>query len=173
MHYFFPGAALAVLALLNGCSPTFNWRDVRIDPTPLVALLPCKPERGTREVVLGAQGVTMSMLGCDAGGATFTVAYADVKDAAQAGAVLGQWRVATLAAMRAQSSGELPYLMKGASHWPQPVQVRANGLRPDGSAVTAQAVWFAVGSTVFQAVIYADTLSPATAETYFSGLRLP
>jgi hypothetical protein len=172
MRYFLPAAALAVFSILQGCSPTLNWRDVRIDQTPLLALLPCKPDRGAREVSLGAQEVTISMLGCGAGGATFTVAYADVKDVANVGAVLGQWKAATLASMRTRSSSELPYAIKGASTWPQPVQVRAEGVRPDGTAVVAQAVWFVVGSKVFQAVMYTDKVSPVVAETYFAGLRL-
>lgn len=172
MRYFLLIAALCAIPILHGCSPTFNWRDVRLDQAPLAALFPCKPDQGARVVSLGAKDVTMTMLGCDAGGATFTLAYADMKDAAVTGAVLAQWKAATLGNMRTQSSSELPFLLNGARVLPQSVQVAARGARPDGTAVAVQAVWFAAGSLVFQAAVYADTISPAVAETYFAGLRL-
>lgn len=172
MRYFLLVVVVCSIPILNGCSPTFNWRDVRPDQTPLAALLPCKPDQGARVVSLGAKDVTMTMLGCDAGGATFALAYADMKDAAMTGAVLAQWKAATLGNMRAQSSSELPFLLKGASVLPQSVQVAARGVRPDGAAVAVQAVWFAAGSLVFQAAVYADTVRPAVAETFFAGFKL-
>lgn len=171
MRYFLLVAVLCSLPIFHGCSPTFNWRDIRPDQTPLAALFPCKPDQGARVVSLGAKDVTMTMLGCDAGGATFALAYADMKDAAMTGAVLAQWKAATLANMRATSSSELPFLIKGASVLPQSVQVAARGSRPDGTAVAVQAVWFAAGALVFQAAVYADTVSPTAAEPYFAGLK--
>lgn len=172
MRYFLLVAVLCSIPILNGCSPTFNWRDVRPDQTPLVALFPCKPDQGARVVSLGAKDVTMTMLGCDAGGATFTLAYADLKDAAMTGAGLAQWKAATLGNMRTKSSSELPFLLKGARVLPQSVQVEARGFRPDGMAVAVQAVWFAAGSQVYQAAVYADASNHAAAETYFAGLGL-
>lgn len=172
MRYFLLVALLSSFPLLHGCSPTFNWRDVRTDQTPLTALFPCKPDQGARVVSLGAKDVTMTMLACNAGDATFALAYADMKEATNTGAVLGQWKSATLATMRAPSASELPFLPKGASVLPQSVQLEARGVRPDGTAVAVQAVWFAAGSLVFQAAIYADTISPAVAESFFAGLRL-
>jgi len=172
MPYFLLVAVLCGIPMLPGCSPTFNWRDVRSDQTPLVALFPCKPDLSARVVSLGAQDVSMTMWACDAGGATFAVAYADIKVAADAGAALGQWKSATLGHLRAPSPSELPYLIKGASAMPPAVQVQTRGLRPDGSGMAVHAVWFAQGSQVFQAALYADTVSPALAETFFSGLRL-
>ena len=65
---------VAVLVIAAGCSPAFNWRTVRADAPGLELLLPCKPDKGARSVPLAGQPVEMSMLGCDAGDATFTVA---------------------------------------------------------------------------------------------------
>ncbi len=173
MRYFLLAAVLCSIPIFNGCSPTLNWRDVRFDQAPLVALFPCKPEQGVRLVSLASKEVTMTMLGCDAGGATFTLAYADLQDATMTGAVLGQWKQATLGSMRAQAASERPFLIKGASVLPQSVHAEARGSRQDGTAVAAHAVWFAAGSLVYQAAVYADTVSPTVAETYFAGLRLP
>ena len=63
-------AALAAGLALAGCSPAFNWREVRPENTRLQVLLPCKPDKAQKVVPLGGQATTLSMLGCDAGGAT-------------------------------------------------------------------------------------------------------
>jgi hypothetical protein len=47
----------------------------------------------------------------------------------------------------------------------------ATGKRANGQAVSSQAAYFALGSQVFQAVMYADKISPDIAETFFSGLK--
>ena len=173
MRYFFLAAMLFGSLLLNGCSPTFNWRDVRPDQTPLVALFPCKPDQGERVVMLGAKEVTMKMLACDAGGVTFALAYANMGSPALTGVALAQWKAVTLGHLRAQSVIEQPFALKGAELSAPPVQVAARGAHPDGSAVAVQAVWFAAGPVVFQAAVYATVANPAAAEAYFAGLRLP
>lgn len=172
MGYFVLIAVLSSLPFLPACSPTFNWRDVRPEQTPLVALFPCKPDRAARVVSLGAKDVPLTMLACKAGEATFALAYADMKDAANAGAALDQWKSATLANVRARSPSEVPFLIKGASVLPQSVQVKAEGVRPEGTSASVQAVWFAAGSLVFQAAVFADKDSAAVSETFFAGLRL-
>jgi hypothetical protein len=77
-------AANAMLA----CTPTFNWRDVSFEQAAAGALLPCKPDRGSRPVKLAGQKVTMHMAGCEAGGAMFAVALVELADAQQSAAVL-------------------------------------------------------------------------------------
>ncbi len=73
------GLALTALA----CTPAFNWRDVVFEGLPVAALLPCKPDRGERTVPLAGAPRQMVMAGCEAGGATFTVAVVNVGSAAQ------------------------------------------------------------------------------------------
>ncbi len=75
---------------LAACTPAFNWREVGFEGLPVNALLPCKPDRGQRMVPLAALGGAqrpMVMAGCEAGGATFTVAVLNVQDAAKVQAV--------------------------------------------------------------------------------------
>jgi hypothetical protein len=79
-------AALSLLA----CTPTFNWRDVSFEQAPVSALLPCKPDRGARQVQLAGQQLTMHMAGCEAGGAMFAVALVELTDAQQSKAVLSE-----------------------------------------------------------------------------------
>lgn len=121
---------------------------------------------------MGKQPVLLKLLVCNAGDAKFVLAYGELQDSANAAMTLGQWKSATLANIGAQSSTELPFLIKGASVLPQSVAVQANGVRPDRTAVALQAVWFATGAQIFQAAVYADAVSPQVAETYFAGLRL-
>jgi hypothetical protein len=64
-----PGALLAA-GLAGGCSLTFNWREVRVEPTPLTAMLPCKPDKAKREVPMAGRKVERTAWSCEAGGAT-------------------------------------------------------------------------------------------------------
>jgi len=61
-----------------GCSPALNWREVQLDTAGVQALLPCKPDHAVREVQLAGGVRSMEMLGCEAAGATFTVAVLQV-----------------------------------------------------------------------------------------------
>jgi hypothetical protein len=77
----------ACLALV-ACTPTFNWRDVSFEQAPAAALLPCKPDRGSRQVELAGQKLMMHMAGCEAGGAMFAVALVELPDSQKTAAVL-------------------------------------------------------------------------------------
>jgi len=168
-----PAAALSVtalaglMALLAACSPTLNWREVRPEGTRLALLLPCKPDKAQKTVPLGGPATPLSMLGCDAGGATFAVAVAQLGDAGQAAPVLAQWQSLTLANMKAGPAQVSPLKVPGASA----VLVKAQGRRADGAVVQGQAVYFAQGSQAFQVVLYADRIAPEVAETFFSSLK--
>jgi hypothetical protein len=162
---------------LTACSPALNWREVRLEPSALVALLPCKPDQGTRTVSLGGQPLSMHMMGCEADSATFAVSYVDVPNATQAGAVQTQWKIAMLGNMRATQNRESPFNIKGvadasgAELVQAQVQVQAQGLQPDGRAVAAQGVWFTRGTQVFHAVVYASQINSDAADAFFTGLR--
>ena len=73
---------IAISALLTACTPAFNWREVGFDQAGVTALLPCKPDRGTRAVQLGGQSVQMNMAGCESGGAMFAVSLVEAPAAA-------------------------------------------------------------------------------------------
>ncbi|MDB5946828.1 MAG: hypothetical protein JWQ33_1854 [Ramlibacter sp.] len=167
-----PRPVLAALLLsLAACSPTFNWREVRVEPTGLRAMLPCKPDKGSRTVPMAGRDTELHVLGCDTGGATFAVLSADIVDPLRTGEVLAQWKTATLANMHGVSSHERPFMPAGAMPLVQSLRVAASGARADNSKVESQATYFARGSRVFQAVVYADRMPAEAAETFFSGLR--
>ena len=157
--------------LLLACSPTFNWREVAVGTTGLKAMLPCKPDKAARTVPMAGRQTNLEVLGCDTGGANFAVLFADIGDAGRTGEVLAQWKLATLANLRSTGAQESPHRPPGSLALPQSLQVVATGQRPDGSKVESHAAYFAHGSHVFQAVIYADRLKPEVAEPFFSGLK--
>ena len=166
-------AAAAACLLTVACSPALNWRDVRPGDSGLGLLLPCKPDKADKVVPLGPQPTTLSMLGCDASGATFAVAVADLGDAALVPAVLAQWQALTLANMRAtpESTAVRPLKVPGAAAAPAPVLVLASGRRADGSVVQGQAAYFARGAQVVQVVMYAPVISAQAADTFFTSLH--
>ena len=163
-------AAVGVAALA-ACNPTFNWREVRVAPTGLVAMFPCKPDKAARNVTMGGAEVSLQALGCDAGGSTFALLFAEIGASGRTGEILGQWKAASLANMRGKVGQEQAFRPPGAIDLPQSQQVRANGQRRDGSAVQSQAAYFAHGRHVFQAAIYGNSLGPETTQPFFSGLR--
>lgn len=163
---------LACLLVLGACSPTLNWRELRLTSTPLKALLPCKPDHGSRRMPLAAVEVDMHMAGCEAGGTLFAVAWVDMQDAALAATALTQWQTAMLANMQGTTTQVADFTPKGAGGQPPGVRVVASGRRQDGRVVVAQGVWFARGTQVFHAALYADQPSPDVVETFFAGIEL-
>lgn len=178
MNWTLIGAACALLGLA-ACSPALNWRTVPLPEAALTITLPCKPDHATRSVELAGAPVDLSMVGCEADGATFAVSHATLADPAQAGAALAHWHAAVLARLggtQAQT-GEQPFVPRGALPLPQSVRAVAQGQGPDGRAVAAQAVWFArsVGPQMrlYHAVVYTPKPRPEVADTFFTGLVLP
>lgn len=165
-----PTAVLASVWALAACSPTFDWREIRVEGTGLKAMLPCKPDKGARTVPMAGRDVTLEVRGCDTGGATFALLSAQIDDPARSGEVLAQWKTATLANMRGAAVQETPFLPRGALGLPQSLKVVAEGRRQDGSAVVGHAAYFARGRHVFQAVIYSGQLSPEVADAFFTGI---
>ena len=165
--------ALLVLLVATGCSPKLNWRDVQPGNSGLKLLLPCKPDQGDKIVPLGGRPTKMTMLGCDAGGATFAVALADLGEVPNVPEVLAQWQALTLSNMKATpaTTQSRPLRVPGASEDPAPVLVVAQGQRPDGSAVNGWAAYFTKGSQVVQVVMYASAIEPVAAEIYFASLK--
>jgi hypothetical protein len=79
------------------CTPAFNWREVAFAGLPVVALLPCKPDRGERSVQLAGAPRPVVMAGCKAGEAMFTVAVVRVDDSGQVEQVKAELRAANKA----------------------------------------------------------------------------
>ena len=167
---------LAVLLSMQACSPSLNWREVRLDPLPVRAQMPCKPDRDTRAITLAGVALDLQMAGCRADGATFALMAARVPDPSRAGTLLDAWKQGTLQHMKATDARESAFAPAGALAIPQSVRVQSRGTGPEG-AVAADAIWTArvseQGLTLVHAVIYRPAARPEAADAFFSGLQLP
>ena len=160
--------------LLTACYPTFNWRELRPEGTPLQALLPCKPETAERTVPLGGAPTVLHMHSCKTGDLTFALAWANA-DAATVPTLLNDWQRASLAAIRVDPALHTdPALRWNAtvSGATQVQGIKSQGTNPQGQPVQAQAVYFTRGAQVFQAAIY-GAASDEVSATFFDGLKLP
>lgn len=164
-------AAVASVAVMCGCSPTLDWREVRVEPTGLRAMFPCKPETDSHQVTLVGRDIKLQALVCRAGSNTFAILSGDIGGPAAAAAVLREWKAASLARLRSENAHESRFSLPGAFELNESAQVIASGKRPDGSKVESRAAYFAHGPYVFQAVIYTGTLAPESADPFFGGLR--
>jgi hypothetical protein len=155
---------LLMAVALSACSPTFNWREVRLEAAPLEALMPCKPETAQRSVPLAGSPTELHLLACETGGLQFAIAWAELDAAAQVPQALAAWRSASLQAIAVrsepgdESSTAWAVSVPGAT---QTLGVQASGQNPAGGAVQTRAVYFGRGTQVFQAAVY------------FGALRLP
>lgn len=160
--------ALCLLALA-GCSPTFNWREVRVGTSDLRVLLPCKPESANRKVPVSGQESTLLMVSCDAGDITFAVSTLSVPGGASPVSIADAWKRATLAGLNADPSQVRGWAVSaragmeteaweamGVRHTGQPVRVRVLGVRQ--------------GENLFQLAVYGEPL-PEVLSTFVDGVR--
>ncbi|MDB5732606.1 MAG: hypothetical protein JWQ03_2501 [Variovorax sp.] len=174
-------AALVAGLLAAGCNPTFNWREAPLGGDGLVVLLPCKPDRATRDVTLADERVALEMAGCEAGDATFTVARTVARDAPQATARLHAWQAALAANLRDAAPQESPATVAGAVAAPAPVRIVASGTDAQGRPAQSQSLWFAGpvrggppgALALYQASVLGQPREPEAVATFFAGLRLP
>ena len=170
---FSSGSRVALMAFaLAACSPTLDWRDVRVDGGALTALFPCRPDRQVRSVPLAGSTVRMEMAACAAGDVTFAISFFDVAEPAAVGPALEALRAATVANIRAAAPSAAPYALHGATPNPFANRLEAAGQRPDGSAIRAHAVFFARGLRVYQASVIGAEPTPDSVNGFIGALKL-
>ena len=160
---------LAVCLLITACTPTLNWRAVRLDA--LSAWLPCKPDQATRPFLLEGATLSIGMQGCEAGGGVFAISRTPVPLTLKAAGVIELWKQSTL---RALANAEIKSL---AFKLPSSVTLESTALQvvgrgPDGRRLEAQLVWFVAGDVVYHLAVYAEALTPAMTDPFFNELRL-
>jgi hypothetical protein len=169
---------LVVATLISACTPSLNWREVRLDNSSLKTLLPCKPDHGSREVMVGNQDMRVSMSGCEAQGHLLAIARLPLPPGAQAADVtqaMNQWQAATLSNFKGQITGTQDLVIKHKES-PAPATLQrlsATGMGPDGKTIESQMVWLVHEGQLIQAVVYAPKLSAEVTDTFFTGLELP
>jgi hypothetical protein len=168
-------AALVLLAaaLLGGCAPALNWREVRPEQADsLLAMFPCKPDHQSRELRLPdlpGGPVRLHVLTCEADGARWALSYLDagsVERRQKALGLLGRALSNNLAmgGPRVTPQDLGPTTVPGMTEHPDARTWWLTGRRPlpDGGTepVQVQAWHFSHGLTVFQASVWQSTLRP-------------
>lgn len=169
------GAAWRAACLTVGlaaCSPTLDWRDVRPPGSGVQLLFPCKPATETRSVALAGQLLKMTMVACQAGGATYALAFADTGDAARLANALIALREAQAGNLRARPQPPAPLRVAGARALPQAERVQLEGQFPDGTAVRQHAGYFAAGTRVYQVAVLGAVVETGAADAFFEGIRV-
>jgi hypothetical protein len=170
--------ALALSAL--GCTPRFNWREVRPEAARCVIALPDKPQSAERELDLAGDKVTMRMTSTGVGPTLFALGVAELPPAALAPermeATLAWFRdgllrnvQGTLTATRALT------LSAPAGRTVRSAQaVSATGRIGDGRKAVLAARFYVVDDRLYQVVaLGAEGEIPAEAlDTFFDSFRL-
>lgn len=166
---------LAAAMAIAACAPARDWRDTRPEGTGVAMLFPCRPERQERQVRLGDDAVALRLFSCNAAGAAFALAAADVAEPGRVTALLEALRAQVVANVGGTATVETLPALRGATPNAQSARVRIVGKRRDGRRVVEHALFFVKGLTLFQAtVIGADEAADREAiDTFFDSIRLP
>jgi len=166
-------AASALLAgiLLSACSPTFDWREARLEGSTLVAMFPCRPDRHVRPIELDGQRTTMQMAVCATGGATFAVSVIEVGDPARAAIAQQRLRRLAVSNVGGDAPQAVPWRIAGATPDSETTRLSTRGRLPDGAAVVEHAAFFTQGLKVYQASVIGAAPDPEALETFFAGLK--
>jgi hypothetical protein len=166
---------ILLCALSAACTPTLNWREVRLeaaDGSTLKAELPCKPDNATRKQQLGDVQVELSMMGCLSNETMFTLSRIPLSNPLDAPKVLAAWQAAAMANVNAKDVPRTGVAISGASAWPPAVRVTLVG-----TATQAHMLWFAkqtaAGLTLYQAAVYGKQPSSEAITPFFESLQLP
>ncbi|MBI5255537.1 MAG: hypothetical protein HY855_03490 [Burkholderiales bacterium] len=116
--------------------------------------------------------MSLTLLACQADGAMFAVAYADVGDPSRVGGALTALSEAARRNLQARVESDLPAQVSGMT--PQSAARRQTlvGQMPDGRAATSNTVVFAHGTRVFQATVMGERLPEATVRAFVGALAV-
>jgi hypothetical protein len=73
-------AVLVACAMLSGCAPRYDWREIRADDDRYLAMMPARPDRMTRPIDLDGMAVNMTMQGARIDGVAFIVGAVQLPD---------------------------------------------------------------------------------------------
>jgi hypothetical protein len=166
-------AVTALLAgLLAACTPTFNWREVKLPGGPGRAMFPCRPSQEQRTVPLAGRPVSLTILSCRTGETMFALGVGDVGEPGQVGVALEALKAAAAANIGGMPVPAEATAVEGASSHPAAGSYRLQGRLPDGRAVQARLAVFTQGTRVFQATVFSKRLATEPADTFFAGVSL-
>lgn len=171
-HRFSYRSRVAAIALtftmLAGCSPTFDWREVRGTPVPYLVMLPAKPASFTRPVNIGGITVQMTMTAAEVEGITFAVGTAEMPDAASAPAALEAMKEALVRNISGTIQTE-----SRSSGLPPTIDIEAVGVDRNGAPRLLLARFLAREQRVYQLVSVGPQarMPREAADTFFASFQ--
>lgn len=166
--------ALLCCAMLAGCSPAQDWRELRPEGSGATLLFPCKPTRHVRDLSLAGAPVRLTLHACTAGDdLTYALAVAELADPARIAGTLRALRDSAAGNVGAAAPTPLPLAVRGATPNAQSGRGAYTGQRGDGQPVQLQIAVFTKGTRVYQATVIGRRIGDEAAETFFSALRTP
>lgn len=167
----FLAAITAALIALPGCSPKFDWREIRGSSAPYVALLPAKPATHARQIDLNGIPLTMTMTGAEVDQVTFAVGTAELPNSAQGAHALSAMKTALVRNING-SIKEEKATAPGVA--PAMIELEASGPAPSGERLLL-ARFIARDRHIYQLVVTGleSNLSREAADTFFTSFRLP
>jgi hypothetical protein len=166
-------ASTAVALGVVACTPTLDWRELRPQDSSVRAMFPCKPASHSRDVALAGSTVTMTMYACAAGGTTYALAFADMRDPSVVTPALEELTQAARAHLSAAASAA-PRLLSVPGMTPnaRASQWLLQGMLPDGRPVQEHGAVFVHGTQVYQATMLGTSLNAEAQESFFGALRV-
>ncbi len=163
-------ASVVGATMLASCSPSLDWREVRVTDGQVKTLFPCRPESRVRQVLLAGVKLEMHLESCTAAGANYALSHVNVGDATHVEPALRQ-----LQSVFASNIGGTPaavgsFNVPGTTPNPLASRMAVTGSREDGSAIAAEAVFFARGTVIYQATTLGARLGGEATDTFFAGL---
>ena len=170
-----PTRSIAALAAVctAACAPALDWREFVPEGSGISVSFPCRPDRHVRAVVLAGVRMQMQMLSCNAGDATFALAFADVADPTQIGTTLAELRAAAVGNLSGGTAQAAPLQIRGMTPNAQTGRLSVAGRLPDGAAVQEHAAFFTRGLRVYQATVIGASPAAQAVETFVAGLKFP
>ncbi|GIZ52189.1 hypothetical protein NCCP691_22030 [Noviherbaspirillum aridicola] len=164
-------AAAAAGLLLIACSPTYDWREIRGEGAGYRVMLPAKPASHTRAVNLNGTQVQMTMTGAETDGVSFTVATAQLADAAQAQQALQAMKQAMLRNVGGSVKQDKPVEVNGASNASE--LTATGGADASGRPRLMVARFFMRDNQVFQMVVLGreNGVPQEAVDTFLSSFR--
>ena len=170
---------VCLAAFVAGCSPEYDWREIRPAEGGFAVLLPGKPASMSRPIDLDGMKVTMTMHGAKVGSTTFTVGWADLPDAADATRerAVAAMRTAMVRNLAGSETSSAPVALPvtdaaGARRGTHPAQrVDASG-SVSGQPMAMLAGFTARGGRAWQYVVMGPMPDAAQAATFLDSFRL-
>lgn len=163
-------ASVVGATMLASCSPSLDWREVRVADGQVKALFPCRPENRVRQVLLAGVKLEMHLESCTAGEANFALSHVSVGDPSRVEPVLRQLQAVFASNVGGTRAEVGPAKVPGMTPNLIASRVRVTGAREDGSAITAEAVFFVCGTVIYQASMLGGRIDAEAAETFFAAL---